>query len=429
MDPQGGYYQINPARHVLWIGCDGVRPDTLEVSQTPHLDALREAGALYTTGYAGGFLSEKPDDYDEKGSYNPEDSEDTRLNSIWNPYDIHNRDESFQSTSSYPGWSSMVTGVWANKHGVYHQYDEGDPNMIRYPHFFRLIKGYSQNSFLATIMSWTPFHVRVPSHFDYRYNTLRVDGAISGAVKSILEKDDLIPTVIFCGYDRSDWWGHDGGFSPGSSDSPNEKILDYVALEDEWIGEMIQAIKDRPDYANEEWLVIMTADHGGYDRDECEDKGYLNWFWNENKGDHGNWGTNGPLVDDESDVENPRTAEDKLALAKEMADQSRLIPMLLWCNKWTESVDTRYAGGITEQKSQQSESRWAITPTTDERHPIVDLVPTVLDFLDIPVDDGWGLEGTSLLRDYPQWAISNDESDVSKKADEWPEGSVTQVYQ
>ena len=74
--------QPGPQR-VLMIGIDGVRPDALAAARTPNLDRLIRTGAFTDTTQILGTRYSKND------------------------------------TISGPGWSSILTGVWADKHGVH----------------------------------------------------------------------------------------------------------------------------------------------------------------------------------------------------------------------------------------------------------------------------------------------------------------------
>src|SRR5437762_3557085 len=75
-------------RRVLLIGIDGCRADTIrklvENGRAPHLSALAKSGTLTWNAFAGG----------------PENA------------------EPMQETSSGPGWTTILTGVWRDRHGV-----------------------------------------------------------------------------------------------------------------------------------------------------------------------------------------------------------------------------------------------------------------------------------------------------------------------
>ena len=71
------------AQRVLVIGIDGVRPDALAAAKTPNLDKLIKTSAF---------------------------ADSTQI--LGTRYSKNN-------TISGPGWSSILTGVWADKHGVH----------------------------------------------------------------------------------------------------------------------------------------------------------------------------------------------------------------------------------------------------------------------------------------------------------------------
>jgi hypothetical protein len=59
-------------------------------------------------------------------------------------------------------------------------------------------------------------------------------------------------------YSDVDVAGHTCGFSPTAA-----CYLSEIADTDAKIGQVMAAIKNRPSFANEDWLVILTSDHGG----------------------------------------------------------------------------------------------------------------------------------------------------------------------
>ena len=87
-----------PAKKVLFIGIDGVRPDALHAAHAPHLDALKRRGAW---------------------------ADDTQI--LGDRYRLND-------TVSAAGWSSILTGAWADKHGVHDSRFAGK-NFEQYPDF------------------------------------------------------------------------------------------------------------------------------------------------------------------------------------------------------------------------------------------------------------------------------------------------------
>jgi len=101
---------------VLLIGIDGVRPDALKLAHTPYLDGLIRNGAF---AYDTQILGER--------------------------YLLND-------TVSAPGWASILTGVWADKHGVHHSTFRG-ANLGRYPTFLERLKRARPHARTAVFVS------------------------------------------------------------------------------------------------------------------------------------------------------------------------------------------------------------------------------------------------------------------------------------
>ncbi len=225
-DPQG----IFGGRKVLVIGIDGLRPDALLEADAPNLQGLMDSGAWTFSAVAGG----------ESGTATE------------------------QPTVSGPGWSSILTGVWADRHRVVDNSFIGR-RYDRYPHFFRRLKEAEPEAFLSSIVSWHPIDDvivgAVGAFVDYRAKgagaTYDVrDRSVRDLAAAHLAAAD--PDVLFLHFDQVDGAGHAYGFSPGVAEYTRA-----VAEVDDLIGDVLMAMRARPGYAEEDWLVVVTTDHGG----------------------------------------------------------------------------------------------------------------------------------------------------------------------
>ncbi len=217
-------------RHVLIIGIDGCRPDSIAEAEAPHLQKLIGEGVITYQAIAGG---------DRFGPAN-------------------------QATSSGPGWSSILTGGWRDKHGVANNNFTGN-RFQDYPHFFRRLKESEPKACLSSIVSWNPIDTDivapVAAFTDYR-------GKGIGSNYSVRDRwvcDDAVrhlgsanPDVLFLHFDQVDGAGHASGFT-----SSNNAYLQAIANVDGMIGEVLNAINERPNRDEEKWLVLVTTDHGG----------------------------------------------------------------------------------------------------------------------------------------------------------------------
>lgn len=200
-------------KKVLLIGIDGCRADALELASTPTIDNLIA-----------------------NGIYSPDALND----------DI---------TISGPGWSAILCGVWSNKHlSVDNSFVGTD--YTNYPPLFKRIEDFDANLHTVSICNWNPINDYIVQNYaDFKLN-VSSDSAVSAEASTYLSTND--PDMMFLHFDDVDHAGHAYGFSPTVSQYT-------IAIEgvDALLAPVMQTISNRPNYANEDWLVLITSDHGG----------------------------------------------------------------------------------------------------------------------------------------------------------------------
>lgn len=171
-----------------------------------------------------------------------------------------------QDTSTAPGWCSILTGEWADKTGV-------DANSV--------VKSDKYPSLLLSLVEDktidnSAFYVSWSGHFSD-------DDATYSAEKKYIENNNInanylcadddngtrantlaelakadCADFIFSIFEYTDHIGHSYGFSPYNEEYPE------AFYEAEQTGvDILNAIKARPTYDTEDWLIIITSDHGG----------------------------------------------------------------------------------------------------------------------------------------------------------------------
>jgi predicted AlkP superfamily pyrophosphatase or phosphodiesterase len=220
-----------PVKKALYIGIDGTRFDAIEKGATPNLDALIANGIHSPTCLILGERYQKND------------------------------------TISGPGWSSILTGVWADKHGV-HDNSFNGRKYDAFPHLFTRLKEVRPDAKTASFVTWKPIAEHITSAADVnqqfeekakggtvedydRYDTQ----ATEAAVKHLAEAD---PDAVFLYLGQVDVAGHTHGFHPS--------VPEYVAAierADRLVGRALAGVKSRKRFAEEDWLVVVTSDHGG----------------------------------------------------------------------------------------------------------------------------------------------------------------------
>lgn len=224
-------------KRVLIYGFDGARADTLAFLATDNekfvkekfsaVAGLKKEGGLYLS-YAGG-------DKDRK--------------------------ETHQSTSTQQGWCSILTGCWGNVNGVVHHETKKDsvPTV--------LLEG-AEKGLSSVFASIWPDHFTVTYKNEIAYskkNNLPVE--FSHIVDENQLQDKMIEAIdngtdiIFGINEFPDAMGHSTGFS-----NSNPKYVLSLVSADRYAAELIEHIKVRKEYADEDWLIIITSDHGGHGR-------------------------------------------------------------------------------------------------------------------------------------------------------------------
>jgi predicted AlkP superfamily pyrophosphatase or phosphodiesterase len=228
-----GAFAAEPAgKRLLLLGIDGCRFDALQAAKAPRLDALMDGGA------------------------------------VAEPIRIFPERYRVADTVSGPGWSSILTGVWADKHGVLDN-EFTAPRYDRHPPFFTLLKQARPEALTVSLSDWDPLAKKIMSSVDdARHFAARegqenggadyaaMDIAVTKAAVELLTTKDPVATFVYLG--QVDETGHQHGFHPS--------VPEYVAAiecADALVGEILDALPRRASYANEDWLILVTTDHGG----------------------------------------------------------------------------------------------------------------------------------------------------------------------
>ena len=213
-------------KKVLLIGLDGVRVDVLREASTPNIDALIAAGVYSDTAR-------------------------TRPNTV-----------------SGPGWSSMLIGVWMNKHGVLDN-DFTTNDYASYPDFLTRIESLRPELETFAALDWPPLGTTadggplVSDAIDVKANVngdslgyTRGDALATSITARHLRYGNPDAAFVYLG--DIDEHGHEYG-----SLAPEYKAA--IETADRQVGELMDAVRSRPTYDAEDWLILMSTDHGRKD--------------------------------------------------------------------------------------------------------------------------------------------------------------------
>ena len=225
----------------VFIIIDGIPADVIETTPTPAIDDIAAAGG-YARAYVGGEVGGVSD----------------------------------SPTVSSVGYASLVTGTWANKHNVWDNNIESPD--YAYWDIFRMAKSHDSDLQTAIFSTWTDNRTKLLGDglesaggrkFDIVFDGLELDTeqfphddesryirrideqvAAGAAAEIVASGPDL--SWVYLQY--SDDIGHYFGDSP--------EFNGAVGFMDDQVGKIWNAIKQRNETKHEDWLVIVTTDHG-----------------------------------------------------------------------------------------------------------------------------------------------------------------------
>ena len=225
----------------VFILLDGIPADLVESVSTPFFDEIAKDGGYaraYVGGQAGG-ASESP-------------------------------------TVSAVGYNSLLTGTWANKHRVY-------SNQIRSPDYrywdiFRLVKQHNPDLRTALFSTWEDNRTKLLGHgrpeaggdkLDYYFDGFENDAQRfphDEAREYIKQIDDLVsreaarylaqhgPDLSWVYLEFTDDIGHLYG--------DGDEMAAAITLMDTNVGRIWRSVQARQQAEDEDWLVLITTDHG-----------------------------------------------------------------------------------------------------------------------------------------------------------------------
>src|SRR5690606_34344814 len=232
-------------RKAVFIILDGISADALEKTSTPNLDEIAKEGG-YTRAWLGGI----------KGSY------------------------SQSPTVSAVGYNHLLTATWSHKHNVFDN-DIDAPN-YHYWNIFRIVETANPEYHTAIFSSWEDNRTKLIGESlpeaggietDYSFDGLEhdtvrfphsddrmfyVDEAVSKEAARYIEENGPDLSWIYLQFTGD--MGHMHGDSPAYTDSP--AYPDAIQKADAQVGRIWSAIKQRKAASNEDWMIVVTTDHG-----------------------------------------------------------------------------------------------------------------------------------------------------------------------
>ncbi len=226
-------------KKAIVIGYDGCRADILTEIQKEKsaISALADDGAKLLLSYCGG---------------------------------VNYPEENKQKTSTAPGWCSILTGVWADKHGI----TANDiTKSLDYKTLLTTLTEEKTIDSAAFITKWAGHFSRdnatyllekeycEEKNLNVAFTKCKNDEESHAYTLEEISKDNC-SDFIFVIYEPTDSTGHNFGFTHN-----NPRYKKAFKTADAYGSEALSAIKNREAYDKEDWLIIITSDHGGINTD------------------------------------------------------------------------------------------------------------------------------------------------------------------
>lgn len=224
-------------KKAIIIGFDGARADSLlgiikdrrptESTRYSAISDFRDNGHLYLA-YTGGVEGDKV---------------------------------TMQETSTTPGWATVLTGKWATEHKLATNclapLNRDTPTIIieyarkgLHCSFAAEWDVHFENTYIDEM------EIAKEEKLPVTYKHPRTDEELHRDMLASIDNDD---DLIFGIYEEPDINGHESVFSNCS-----HRYVRSVEDCDRNAYALIEHIKSRPTYGDEDWLIIMTSDHGGH---------------------------------------------------------------------------------------------------------------------------------------------------------------------
>lgn len=232
---------VTSNKKVLLILVDGIPADALERAIIPNMNKILQMGK-YKRAYIGG----------ENSTYTQ------------------------TPTISAPGYMTIITGTWGCKHNVYDN-NVIDPN-YHYKNIFRLLKEQQPYRQIAIFSAWVENRRKLVGeglrsagriYFDYKFDGYDLDERTyphdlsNDYIRQIDERvvnetvscfESNAPDLSWVYLDNTDAVGHKFGDSPEFQQS--------IYNLDQQIGRISKVVESRMRVYGEEWLILITTDHG-----------------------------------------------------------------------------------------------------------------------------------------------------------------------
>ena len=211
---QGGLASAQTkAKKILVIGVDGIINTAIDYAATPGIGALKANASYSMSGYGG------------VPAY----------------------------TSS--GWSTMLTGVSSDKHGVTVNESFLENNFTQYPSVVSRMKAARSSLVVASVVRTPEINTLLNASADQKFQ-FNTDEEVYSKSVELLKQADM--GAVFIQFSSPAEVGKEVGFQLRQA-----RYVLAIQKIDEYVAGLHAAIQSRADYASEDWNIFLASTHGG----------------------------------------------------------------------------------------------------------------------------------------------------------------------
>jgi hypothetical protein len=161
------------------------------------------------------------------------------------------------------GWANLLTGTTAHQVGVQNEYGEvNGVDKLETPSFLKRLKETKDGLKVSLYAFDTAFHDVFGRDADKKQIATTDNDTKDAVIAEINAQSSVSSDVIVIQFGNVNKTGEEKGFWENEY-APTEDVIDAIGETDRYIGEILKVLETRPDYVQENWLVVITSSYGG----------------------------------------------------------------------------------------------------------------------------------------------------------------------
>lgn len=206
-------YAQTKAKKILVIGVDGIINTAIDYANTPSIHGIEANGSYSMNGYGG------------------------------------------IPAYSSSGWSTLLTGVSADKHGVTTNNSYTGNNFAQYPSVVSRIKYASPTTVVASVVRTPEINTLLNQAADSKFQYTNDDDVYNKSLEMVKQAN---MGAVFVQFSSPSDIGDVSGYQLRQAGY----VLAIQKI-DQYVGGLSAAIAGRSTYANEDWDIFLVSTHGG----------------------------------------------------------------------------------------------------------------------------------------------------------------------